>query len=114
MRKLPKLTWITALIITLLVTGHATAKEPEDAVKYCTEISDLARLIMTGRQRNAPMSAMMEIVTQHSSGEKMTKGLTAMIMLAYGQPRYSTERMQQNAINDYANDTFLACMRQHQ
>jgi hypothetical protein len=75
----------------------------------CKAFEHLARSIMTARQNGEDISKLIGVADDPTRAD--AKDLTTkLIFSAYKQPRYQTEDMQQKAIDDFSNDTYLGCV----
>jgi len=83
----------------LLLTPLAHADQ-----SHCERVGILATSIMEARQSGAPMSELMKI----ADGNKL---LQLMVVQAYEEPRFSSDRYQQNATNDFRAEWELACYK---
>lgn len=91
---------LSALVLT---SAHAAA-----ASDICANAGETAKAVMRARQYNTDMSTMMAIVEKQEN-EAVKKVTRQMVMMAYGQPAYQTEEMQQKAIVEFSNNVQLAC-----
>ena len=80
---------LTSIALTLALATSAQADQCQDA-------GDLAEAVMTARQNGAPISQLMEI----ANGQEI---IVKMVLMAYGEPRYSTDEFQSRAIEDFRN-----------
>ena len=69
----------------------------------CAGYSKLAKTIMELRQDNISMPDMYNALKDSELSIEMLKA-------AFKVPLYSTEDYKQNAVNEFANDVFLACI----
>ena len=86
---------LTSIALTLALATSAQADQCQDA-------GDLAEAVMTARQNGAPISQLMEI----ASGQEI---IVKMVLMAYGEPRYSTDQFQSRAIEDFRNLWEVGC-----
>ena len=84
-----------AIAFTLALATSAQADQCQDA-------GDLAEAVMTARQNGAPISQLMEI----ANGQEI---IVKMVLMAYGEPRYSTDQFQSRAIEDFRNLWEVGC-----
>ena len=84
-----------AIAFTLALATSAQADQCQDA-------GDLAEAVMTARQNGAPISQLMEI----ANGQEI---IVKMVLMAYGEPRYSTDEFQSRAIEDFRNLWEVGC-----
>src|SRR5690625_3126518 len=93
--------------IALLLPSVAIADPTPN--EFCTEIAGLAEAVMEGRQNGTPMPAMMDVAAQGSDKE-INSVMEALIIEAFSHPRYSTERVKQSTIGDFADSAYLSCI----
>tara|TARA_R110002153_G_scaffold258122_2_gene417472 strand:- start:404 stop:700 length:297 start_codon:yes stop_codon:yes gene_type:complete len=86
--------------IFLLFTQPLYAETP---IERCMVVGDLATAIMQGRQLGTPIAKLIEIAEDNDFA-------IALVLLAYGQPRYSTPEYQQRAADEFGSDIVVACM----
>ena len=86
---------LTSIALTLALATSAQADQCQDA-------GDLAEAVMTARQNGAPISQLMEI----ANGQEI---IVKMVLMAYGEPRYSTDQFQSRAIEDFRNLWEVGC-----
>lgn len=91
-------------IIACLVLALAFPSLADD--KLCANIGVLAGLVMTLRQKGAPLSDALE-------NAKDIKVLREIVFDAYESPRYSTEQHQERSIADFRDTWQLRCLRSH-
>ena len=70
----------------------------------CDAIADYASALMEGRQVGVSMSESFTI-----AGD--SKFLQNMVIRAYEQPAYSTEKYQDRAVKKFTDEYFLACIK---
>jgi hypothetical protein len=96
-----------AALLGLSIAATAT---PAGASEKCGSMADLAAAVMTHRQLKNDLSEM--IALANANGSPALKAfILELAPIAYGKPRYSTEKMQQNSINDFKNEVMLVCLR---
>ena len=86
---------LTSIALALTLATSAQADQCQDA-------GDLAEAVMTARQNGAPISQLMEI----ANGQEI---IVKMVLMAYGEPRYSTDQFQSLAIEDFRNLWEVGC-----
>lgn len=74
------------------------------AIATCKGISELATTIMTQRQNGTDMAQMMET----AGGNQLAQRI---VVAAYDQPRMRVAQNQQVEIQDFANEAYLACLK---
>src|SRR5690554_3544091 len=98
----------TAIAAIALLLPTAAIAEPTPH-EFCTGIAGLAEAVMEGRQNGTPMPAMMDVAAQGSDKE-INSVMEALIIDAFSHPRYSTERVKQSTIGDFADSAYLSCI----
>ncbi|MGR9415884.1 hypothetical protein [Rhizobium leguminosarum] len=101
MKSLSSTACIAASCIVALVT-------PAKAEDKCKAIGELARVIMTKRQADTPMSAMMQVIDAVTD-KAMGNLARQLAILAYQQPDFSVEENQNDAIAEFGNQAELVC-----
>ena len=91
--------FITALILSALMATTAQAQDTE----WCDGIYDDAETIMKGRQMGLDIRDMIK-----QAGDRQL--YVDMIKLAYKQPKYSSETMRENVINEFTEGFYMACL----
>lgn len=87
------------LILVLTLVGfNANANEA------CKNIYDFATVVMNARQNSAPIMKVIELV-------KDSPALQKIIISAYEQPLYNTERFKKEATEEFANALYIQCMK---
>ena len=84
-----------SIALTLVLATSAQADQCQDA-------GDLAEAVMTARQNGAPISQLMEI----ANGQEV---IVQMVLMAYGEPRYSTDEFRSRAVEDFRNLWEVGC-----
>ena len=88
-------------------------------VEYCKSIAGIAENIMKGRQIGISMVAMFDInkdiadrFTENSEqSDVMLKLLNEITISAYEEPRYHTESVKQEVIDEFSNRWFKICIK---
>ncbi|SDY98096.1 hypothetical protein [Nitrosomonas sp. Nm33] len=97
-------------LIVLFFLVFATPIYADNWRKGCEVASAYATAIMESRQAGVAMSRLMELTKEE--GPKDDQSLIEMIIIdAYDRPRYSTEPMQQRAMEEFRDDTYLKCVK---
>lgn len=95
------------IVGTLLFPALASASEA-GSLEECKAYSDLAATMMEARQKGMPMSKAMD---PDGDGTLVEEPFMSMVVLAYEEPHFATERMQQRAITDFQNRIHLMCVK---
>ena len=94
---------LTALTLAILMALSTTAAAEEEQAS-CEQIADLAKSIMTARQKGVSMVEMMGVGEDGS--------LTEVIVVdAYEEGRYRVEANQQRRIADFRDEWFMVCYK---
>jgi len=97
------------LIIILAVFSSYIYPASEEVLNMCSSYKVMAVTIMTNRQNEVDMSAMIEIAM---NGDPIIQDLTVtLIVEAYEEPSYSSESYKEKAISEFANKVYLGCFK---
>lgn len=94
----------TAAIIATLAAAPAYANP-------CEQVGELANSIMTKRQGGVPIAQAMSTIVHDDLEKPIAELFTLIILEAYGQMGYSTEKMQQRSIVEFTNRMTVACYK---
>ena len=94
---------ILTLAMALILATPAIADECVH--ETCSAISSFAETVMTSRQNNVPMQAMMDIT------ETKDELFRSIIVDAYSQPRWSAPENRRNAIHEFRDTWYLWCYK---
>jgi len=72
-------------------------------IEQCMLAGELATAIMRAHQSGTPIADLIEI----ADGDDI---IIALILIAYGQPRYGSQEYQQRAVEDFTSEVVVACM----
>lgn len=102
--------WILILAVVSSFSGApAFAEDVKDGGGWtdenCLQLYSLAEKIMKSRQNGVPMPDVISVF----DGNKTMRAIT---MLAYDEPRYSTEPMKQRTIQVFADSIYAECLKQ--
>lgn len=96
--------------LAALTISVCSLSEGENA---CQSIYDAAEQVMKGRQSGVAMPKMMGVVNNFDGvSESFKEAYKSIIIAAYEQPQYSTEKMQQRTVTKFANDFSLQCYKE--
>lgn len=93
------------LVIILLNSQAAFSEQKRSLLSLCGVISEFAEVTMESRQSGTPMSKLMEA----ANGEK---SMESIIIRAYEKPRFRTNEMKQQTIENYRDAIYLACIKE--
>lgn len=86
-----------------LVAGPALAEEPKADDHVCKVLGMVAGSIMENRQMGIPLSDMLEVTPMPL--------LRQIVLLAYEKPRYYSDEVVREEIQDFRNDIEVECYR---
>lgn len=94
---------LAPLALVLCLAMPATAQED-----ICVPIGGIAENVMVMRQQDRAMSEVMAVIMK-ATPTATQPIIRRMVMEAYAQPSYSTDKMQKQAIARFRNQIELAC-----
>ncbi|MGO6724948.1 hypothetical protein ACCS51_28760 [Rhizobium ruizarguesonis] len=97
---------VCAILAVALLTSATSTKAEED---LCKVVGEAARAVMTARQRDTDLSAMMETADKQAGPFK--DAARQLIIAAYERPAYSTEEIQAKVTAEFVNEILLACYK---
>jgi len=98
---------LIVMLIAVCFAGISIAEESktkEITMDDCKLLSELAGQIMDSRQKNIPMTNVVNIFPAGSPWIEI-------VIKAYEKPRMSVEENQQNMIQDFQNQFYLDCVK---
>lgn len=84
----------------------------EEATDVCPTLGGLAESIMRNRQDGVPLSRMMQILPPDDGSDPVLPVARMMVVNAFEQPRYQTERHQWREIQDFRAEWELICYQE--
>lgn len=87
---------VLAFCIAEVLKAEPVSEDP------CVAMSEMAGAIMLNRQKGVAMTRMMQI----ADDDELVRGI---VIMAYEEPRYETDRNQANAVLDFRNLIAHAC-----
>lgn len=90
-----------AIIIALSATPAAANK--------CAAFEEMAEKIMENRLNSFPMSALIRVIDENAHGP-LKDVATALVIDAYSQPAYTSQKVQQRVTREFANGAYLTCI----
>ena len=95
----------TALLAAALaVPAYAQRSASDDALAYCAHVRDIAAIVMHERQHNVTRRDALNMAIDSA----MPGVLTALVRVAYEQPRHHNTPMQRATAQEFG---FLSCFR---
>ena len=98
---------LTALTIYFLVVSASHAENNWHTI--CKSHTEFAERVMTFRQEGVSIAEMIEL--SKDEGNDVREYVESLILTAYEQPRYSTERIKQETIENFRDEAYLACAK---
>ena len=100
-------------IIALLIAPSATvaANDGVSTQEFCATWGTLASAIMTVRQRGVPMSKVMEMETTRFERDGVDFKISNVVILAYEQPQWASEKLRAEAVSEFRNEMELLCYK---
>ena len=84
-----------------------TSAYADDWSEKCDSYTQLAEAIMKARQSGVSMAKLMKTVKKKDGGDFVVQ----LIIDAYDTPRYSSEKMQQETIENFRDNNYLECVK---
>lgn len=101
---------VIVISFLVLLANLSHAEDKDSKFQACDTASTLAKSIMGARQKGAEMKWVIgKIKDKDSPLGKLAISLTEE---AYSEPRFNTESNQQQAVTDFENEIYLACLKQ--
>lgn len=100
---LVKVAKILSVTLLFAFASCGVAREHVPNEKLCLAYTKLARTLMTARQVGMPIEETLK--------ETKSKESRQLAVIAYGRPRYLSEEYRQMAIDDFAAEVYVECMR---
>jgi len=84
----------------------------EDYLSVCGEIAGTAEVVMQSRQDGISMSKIMQVLDSNAEMDESTKKLMRdMLIAAYELPRFSTEKVKKETIENFRDQYYLGCVK---
>ncbi|NNG72331.1 hypothetical protein HLI18_21170 [Rhizobium laguerreae] len=99
-----KLAIATATVLMLITTTASSADK-----QYCKFLGEVATATMKLRQMDTDLTKSMEILSENAPDEANKKLFIDMALMAYDEPAYATEEMQEKAVATFSNKIQLNC-----
>jgi hypothetical protein len=116
--KIKSIAQVTILLSTTILAAPIAPRfshASDVQQNFCLELESLARSAATGRYGGIPITRFYEIIDGNlpENPNETTLGanriMKAITNDAYSLPAYSTKKMQQREINEFANRVFIYC-----
>ena len=104
--KARRLLFLAALLCAPALAETGPESEFKAKMERCKLVEQFGETIMVARQRGWALSDTLELLNQDSSMPM----LNTIAMKAWEVPRFSSEELQQRAVNDFKDGIFRGCM----
>lgn len=101
---------LPCLSLAFLFNSNVCQAQSAKALAFCKDFERAAEKIMTARQDGMAMSEMMEAASEME--EAYSDIAKTMVVEAYSKPLYRTEDFKRRAISEFANDSYLVCIKE--
>jgi hypothetical protein len=92
--------------------GCIIPAKAESLSEQCKAYGKYARTVMDGRQQEVPMSQLMDVLdTSRDISEAGKNMLRSLVIAAYEQPAFSTEKNKRNAVASFGNAAEVSCYK---
>lgn len=103
---------ILAVTAILVIAPVVQAADDNRASKdVCMFPSQMAKAVMTQRQRGGSLAAQMEKIDSLEMQPVLKDLARKLAVAAYGVPAHSNENLQDAAITEFQNQTYLNCLK---
>lgn len=94
------------LIIALAVMASISTARAESEIELglCSDLSDLADMIMSHRQSGTPMQRLIDILSEDDM-------LMSWVLEAYDSSRFDTPKYRERAVQDFREEKHVSCLR---
>lgn len=101
---------ITTAALALTLAAPVSAAPLTDAeIAACADMGQIADAIMTARQSGRSMSDIIALTTGRDYAQPVIDLVQGLAVIAYQSPRYRSDRVQQEAIQDFRNMVESEC-----
>ena len=77
----------------------------------CLNTKKVASAIMEARQGGVPADTVIKLANESSKTEAVLNVYVKAILHAYSLPKYKTKKYQVEAVNEFANEYYIACWK---
>ena len=101
----------SVIIASMLLSSSVFALDrtpTSDEIAMCNNLTEFSEKIMTARQYGMPLSKMLLLIKGDSINERIIK---AYMIKAYEVPYQESEAMKKVAINKFANEYEMSCIK---
>lgn len=93
---------------TALVAATAMPAWSAERDDMCRALSNMAEMVMTGRQQGMSVSEMLN--SGHTDEGPFAAVYQETVIAAYRRPRYATASVQQREVESFRDDAYVACL----
>jgi hypothetical protein len=92
--------------------GCIIPAKAESLSAQCKAYGEYARTVMGSRQQEMPMSKLIDLIDASRDMDEAGKNvLRSLIIAAYEQPAFSTEKYKRNAVASFGNAAEVSCYK---
>lgn len=104
---------LLAAAISAMMAAPTYAQVAESSIddSGCRFAMDLSEVVMKGRQLGVPITEPVDNFVGALEDKAEKDMVMKLILDAYDEPKYSTVEYQQEAVDEFANRYYLACMQ---
>ncbi|EPF6186964.1 hypothetical protein ABFK62_03080 [Acinetobacter baumannii] len=96
------------LIVCCFIFGSSAQAASDEKVKDCLTYEKVAAFTMEYRQKGGSLADLYKTDFGSKDRNRLVQGLAKE---AFEIPRYQSEKVQQDAINNFKNEKFLNCLK---
>ena len=105
-------------ILVLLAAAFFSGATHSDKYEFCEVLGGYAEVVMSNHQSGVPLSSMIAILTKNRDDGTLPENqfslLEAIVVDAYDQPRFSTDKHQQSTVREFTDAVVLQCLKVNQ
>lgn len=98
-------------VCTSFIFMFPTAKAQTMDHHTCTQIAELAESVMEARQLGGDIIHILNRLETLEDTNPFKEPLIGLTHIAFETPRYSTESMQERAMNDFKSQVYIECIK---
>lgn len=80
--------------------------------QYCDAVLSMSKVIMKGKQSGIPIDRALSLIKDEKGSENIFTETNKLIVLdAYDQPNFSSEKYKNEQLNDFTAKQYISCMK---
>ncbi|WP_151790000.1 hypothetical protein [Acinetobacter junii] len=80
--------------------------------QYCEAVLSMSKVIMKGKQSGIPIDRALSLIKDEKGSENIFTETNKLIVLdAYDQPNFSSEKYKNEQLNDFTAKQYISCMK---